>query len=348
MKEKMNEIQKSFEQDLEGAKTLQDLNDLKVKYLGKKGSISELTTYMRELSPEEKKDFGASLNELKNSVTESINAKNKALEDEELNKKLASEVIDVTMPSTEIPTGAPNILEKVVEDFEDAFMSMGYDVVEGSELEEDRFNFELLNLPKNHPARDAQDTFYVKGDELLLRSQTSGMQAHVMLEKGGKEPVRMICPGKTYRRDNDDATHSHQFMQIEGLLIDHNISLSDLKGTVDKANRMMFGKDTETRFRPSYYPFTEPSVEFDISCFACKGKGCPLCKNTGWITIAGAGMVHPNVLRMCGYDPKEWNGFAFGYGAERCAMLKYGINDIRTFYNTDLREVKNFDRKEVE
>ena len=174
------------------------------------------------------------------------------------------------------------------------------------------------------------------------------MQAHVMLEKGGKEPVRMICPGKTYRRDNDDATHSHQFMQIEGLLIDHNISLSDLKGTVDKANRMMFGKDTETRFRPSYYPFTEPSVEFDISCFACKGKGCSLCKNTGWITIAGAGMVHPNVLRMCGYDPKEWNGFAFGYGAERCAMLKYGINDIRTFYNTDLREVKNFDRKEVE
>ena len=348
MKEKMNEIQKSFEQDLEGAKTIQDLNDLKVKYLGKKGSISELTTYMRELSPEEKKDFGASLNELKNNVTECINSKNKELEEEELNKKLASEVIDVTMPSTEIPTGAPNILEKVVEDFEDAFMSMGYDVVEGSELEEDRFNFELLNLPKNHPARDAQDTFYVKGDELLLRSQTSGMQAHVMLEKGGKEPVRMICPGKTYRRDNDDATHSHQFMQIEGLLIDHNISLSDLKGTVDKANRMMFGKDTETRFRPSYYPFTEPSVEFDISCFACKGKGCSLCKNTGWITIAGAGMVHPNVLRMCGYDPKEWNGFAFGYGAERCAMLKYGINDIRTFYNTDLREVKNFDRKEVE
>jgi phenylalanyl-tRNA synthetase alpha chain len=348
MKEKMNEIQKSFEQDLEETKTIQDLNDLKVKYLGKKGSISELTTYMRELSPEEKKDFGASLNELKNNVTESINSKNKELEEEELNKKLASEVIDVTMPSTEIPTGAPNILEKVVEDFEDAFMSMGYDVVEGSELEEDRFNFELLNLPKNHPARDAQDTFYVKGDELLLRSQTSGMQAHVMLEKGGKEPVRMICPGKTYRRDNDDATHSHQFMQIEGLLIDHNISLSDLKGTVDKANRMMFGKDTETRFRPSYYPFTEPSVEFDISCFACKGKGCSLCKNTGWITIAGAGMVHPNVLRMCGYDPKEWNGFAFGYGAERCAMLKYGINDIRTFYNTDLREVKNFDRKEVE
>jgi phenylalanyl-tRNA synthetase alpha chain len=348
MKEKMNEIQKSFEQDLEETKTIQDLNDLKVKYLGKKGSISELTTYMRELSPEEKKDFGASLNELKNNVTESINSKNKELEEEELNKKLASEVIDVTMPSTEIPTGAPNILEKVVEDFEDAFMSMGYDVVEGSELEEDRFNFELLNLPKNHPARDAQDTLYVKGDELLLRSQTSGMQAHVMLEKGGKEPVRMICPGKTYRRDNDDATHSHQFMQIEGLLIDHNISLSDLKGTVDKANRMMFGKDTETRFRPSYYPFTEPSVEFDISCFACKGKGCSLCKNTGWITIAGAGMVHPNVLRMCGYDPKEWNGFAFGYGAERCAMLKYGINDIRTFYNTDLREVKNFDRKEVE
>ena len=225
---------------------------------------------------------------------------------------------------------------------------MGYDVYDGPEVEEDRFNFELLNIPKGHPARDAQDTFYIKDDEILLRSQTSPVQARVMLELGGKEPVRMICPGKTYRRDDDDATHSHQFMQIEGLLVDHDISLSDLKGTFDVIAKKLFGSDTETRFRPSYYQFTEPSVEMDISCFNCKGKGCNICKNTGWITIGGAGMVHPNVLNMCGYDASKWNGFAFGFGAERCAMLKYNINDIRTFYNTDLRESSMFDRREEE
>ena len=223
---------------------------------------------------------------------------------------------------------------------------MGYDVVDGPEVEEDKYNFEMLNIPKGHPARDAQDTFYIEGEEILLRSQTSPVQVRTMLSKKGVEPVRVICPGKTYRRDDDDATHSHQFMQIEGLLVDKNISLSDLKGTIDVIVKHLFGENIETRFRPSYYQFTEPSVEVDISCFNCKGKGCPICKHTGWITVAGAGIVHPHVLKMSGYDPKEWSGFAFGFGAERLAMLKYDIEDCRVFYNTDLRESKVFDRWE--
>ena len=202
----------------------------------------------------------------------------------------------------------------------------------------------MLNIPKGHPARDAQDTFYIEGEEILLRSQTSPVQVRTMLKAEGKKPVRVICPGKTYRRDDDDATHSHQFMQIEGLLVDKDISLSDLKGTFEVVFKKLFGGRCEVRLRPSYYPFTEPSVEADISCFNCKGKGCNICKHTGWITIVGAGMVHPDVLRMGGFDPSVWSGFAFGFGAERVAMLKYGINDIRVFYNTDLREVNNFDR----
>ena len=225
---------------------------------------------------------------------------------------------------------------------------MGYDVVDGPEIEEDKYNFELLNIPKGHPARDAQDTFYIKDEEILLRSQTSPVQARTMLKGKGEEPIRMICPGKTYRRDDDDATHSHQFMQIEGLLVDKDVSLSDLKGTIDVLMKKLFGEESKTRFRPSYYQFTEPSVEVDVSCFNCHGTGCNICKNTGWITVSGAGIVHPNVLRNCGYDPNVWTGFAFGFGAERLAMLKYGINDIRTFYLTDLRVSKTFDRKDVD
>ena len=224
---------------------------------------------------------------------------------------------------------------------------MGYDVIEGPEVEKDLYNFELLNLPKGHPARDAQDTFYVKGEEYLLRSQTSPVQARCMLEHEGKDPIRIICPGKTYRRDEDDATHSHQFTQMEGLLIDKNITLGDLKGTFESIAKMLFGKSRETRFRPSFYPFTEPSVEMDISCFNCNSKGCNICKGTGWITVGGAGMVNPIVLKNCGYDPEKWNGFAFGFGIERLAMLKYGINDIRTFYvNHDIKTLKQFDRRE--
>ena len=347
MKEKVEALKTEATKELQSCTNLKEVNELKVKYLGKKGPVNELTTYMRELSPEEKKDFGKLLNELKQELTSKIDSTIKKYEEEELNKKLESEKIDVTLPATNIKVGAPNILEKIIEEVEEVCMSMGYDVVDGPEVEEDKYNFELLNIPKGHLARDAQDTFYIEDETILLRSQTSPVQVRTMLKAGGNTPIRMICPGKTYRRDADDATHSHQFMQIEGLLVDKNIRLSDLKGTFDAIAKKLFGEDCETRFRPSYYQFTEPSVETDISCFVCKGKGCSLCKNTGWITVSGAGMVHPNVLRNCGYDPAVWSGFAFGFGAERLAMLKYGINDIRTFYQTDLRETDTFDRKDV-
>ncbi len=348
MEKLASEIKESLLSEIKTVEKLAELADLKAKYLGKSGRITELTKNMKDLSPEERKSVGMISNTLKNEVTEILENKENEINNAILNEKLNNEVIDISLPATKIPEGAPNILEKVIEEVEEVFMSMGYDVVDGPEVEEDRFNFELLNIPKGHAARDAQDTFYLKGDEILLRSQTSPVQARTMLKGEGKVPVRMICPGKTYRRDDDDATHSHQFMQIEGLLVDKDISLCDLKGTFDTIAKKLFGEECVTRFRPSYYQFTEPSVETDISCFACHGKGCSLCKNSGWITISGAGMVHPNVLRNCGYDPSVWTGFAFGFGAERCAMLKYGINDIRTFYNTDLREIKSFDRKESE
>ncbi len=348
MQEKVENLLKEAVDKIETAQNLKEINDLKVLYLGKKGPVSELTTHLKELSNEEKKEFGKILNDLKTELSTKFEEKIAYYTNLELQKKLASEQIDVTLPGMKIPTGVPNILEKVIEEVESVFMSMGYDVVDGPEIEEDRYNFELLNIPKGHPARDAQDTFYLSGEEILLRSQTSPVQIRTMMEGGGNTPVRMICPGKTYRRDADDATHSHQFMQIEGLLVDKNISLSDLKGTFDVIAKKLFGSDCETRFRPSYYQFTEPSVETDISCFACKGSGCSICKNTGWITVSGAGMVHPNVLKNCGYDPNVWSGFAFGFGAERLAMLKYGISDIRTFYQMDLREISTFDRKDVE
>lgn len=348
MNEKVNLIKESFEKDLLSIADLKKLNDVRVEYLGKQGKVTELSKMMKDIPNEQKKAFGMLVNEVRNYVTSNLDEKKKELEEKALNEKLASEKIDITLPATKIPVGSPNILEKIIEEVEELLMSMGYDVVDGPEIEEDHYNFELLNIPKGHPARDAQDTFYIEDDRLLLRSQTSPVQARVMLANKGEKPIRMICPGKTYRRDDDDATHSHQFMQIEGLLVDKNVSLSDLKGTFDVIAKKLFGEDCKTRFRPSYYPFTEPSVETDISCFNCHGKGCNICKNTGWITVSGAGMVNPKVLEDCGYDPKVWTGFAFGFGAERLAMLKYGINDIRTFYNTDLREVKNFDRKDGE
>ena len=342
----IEEIKKNIEDELNSCKDMKSLNDLKVKYLGKKGIITELSSKIKEIPNEEKKEFGMKMNELKTSFNSLYDSKRTFFEEEALNERLASESIDVTLPATHIEIGSPNILEKLVEDMEELFISMGYDVIDGPEIEEDKYNFELLNIPKGHPARDAQDTFYLKDDEILLRSQTSPVQVRTMLETKGEKPVRMICPGKTYRRDDDDATHSHQFMQIEGLLVDKNIHLTDLKGTFEIVAKRLFGSDTEVRLKPSYYQFTEPSVELDISCFNCKGKGCSICKNSGYITVAGAGMVHPNVLRNCGYDPAVWSGFAFGFGAERLAMLKYGITDIRTFYMTDLRCSKTFDRKE--
>ncbi len=344
---KIEDVKKELEKDLDNVIDLDKLNDLKIKYLGKKGLITLLNQEIKNIPNEEKKEFGMKVNELRNEFNEVYEAQKDIFEKSILNEKLEKEAIDISLPSINIPVGAPSILEKLIEDMEEVFMSMGYDVVDGPEIEKDEYNFEMLNLPKGHPARDAQDTFYVKGEELLLRSQTSPVQVRVMLEGKGEKPIRVICPGKTYRRDDDDATHSHQFMQIEGLIVDKDISLSDLKGTIEVAMKKIYGDDVSVRFRPSYYPFTEPSVEIDITCVNCKGKGCSVCKNTGWLTVCGAGEVHPHVLEMSGYDPKVWSGFAFGFGAERLAMLKYDINDIRVFYNTDLRESALFDRKEV-
>ncbi len=340
----IDEIKNEISNKISNVNDLKSLNEIKVLYLGKTGIITILQNGIKEAV--DKKSYGMMVNDIRNHFNTLFMEKQKVLEEEKLNEELNKEQIDITLPGTKITSGSPNILEKLVEDIETVFISMGYDVLDGPEIEEDKFNFELLNIPKGHPARDAQDTFYIKDDEILLRSQTSPVQARTMLKYEGKKPIRMICPGKTYRRDDDDATHSHQFMQIEGLVVDKEISLSDLKGTMDVIFKHLFGESCETRFRPSYYQFTEPSVETDISCFACHGKGCSLCKNTGWITVAGAGIVHPNVLKNCGYDPNRWTGFAFGFGAERLAMLKYGINDIRTFYQTDLREVSPFDKRE--
>ena len=343
----IEDIKKEIEKDLESVNDLKNLSELHIKYLSKKGIITELNSKIKDVPNDKKKEFGMGVNSLRTYFNEKYNSLKDKFESDELNEKLKSEAIDISLPSTKVSIGSPNILEKLIEEVEEIFISMGYDVVDGPEVEEDKYNFEMLNIPKGHPARDAQDTFYIEGEEILLRSQTSPVQVRTMLKAEGKKPVRVICPGKTYRRDDDDATHSHQFMQIEGLLVDKDISLSDLKGTFEVVFKKLFGSDVEVRLRPSYYPFTEPSVEVDISCFNCKGDGCNLCKNTGFITICGAGVVHPDVLRMGGYDPKVWSGFAFGFGAERVAMLKYGINDIRVFYNTDLREVNNFDRGEI-
>lgn len=351
IKEKINclsSLQQEIIEKLRLVEEKKDLENIKVKYMGKKGPIMQMYSEMKNLKEEDKKTLGFYINHLKELITESISTLTNVLEKAEMQKKLEKEKVDITLPAATIEVGSPNILEKLIEEVEEVFLSMGYDVVDGPEVEEDKYNFEMLNIPKGHPARDAQDTFYIEGEEILLRSQTSPVQIRTMLKGKGEKPIRMICPGKTYRRDDDDATHSHQFMQIEGLLVDHDIHLTDLKGTIDVIAKRLFGEDVESRFRPSYYQFTEPSVEVDISCFHCKGKGCHICKHTGFITIAGAGMVHPNVLRMSGYDPKKWSGFAFGFGAERMAMLKYDINDCRVFYNTDLRESKPFDRMEAE
>ncbi len=343
----MEELKKEMLKELESVVDINSYNNFKTLYFGKKGKVSELSSKMGSMNHDEKKEYGMKLNSLRTEITDILEAKLAKINEEALNKKLESEKIDITLPSTKVNVGGANILEKLIEDVEELYLSMGYDVVEGPEVEKDLYNFELLNLPKGHPARDAQDTFYTEGDTLLLRSQTSPVQIRTMLANKEKTPIRIICPGKTYRRDDDDATHSHQFTQIEGLLVDKDISLADLKGAFDVLAKRLFGENRETRFRPSFYPFTEPSVELDISCFNCEGKGCSLCKGTGWITVGGAGIVNHNVLDNCGYDSTKWTGFAFGFGAERLAMLKYGITDIRTFYTNDLRIKENFDRKEA-
>ena len=267
-----------------------------------------------------------------------------AIDEELIRLKLESETIDVTMPGKVVQTGTIHPLRRVIEELEDIFLGMGYNVAEGPEVEFDKYNFEMLNVPVGHPARDMQDSFYVT-ENTLLRTQTSSVQVRTLLAAKG-QPIKIVCPGRVYRRDDDDATHSHQFMQIEGLVVDEDITLSDLKGTLKAVVKKMFGEDRKIRFRPSYFPFTEPSVEVDVSCFKCGGKGCPICKKSGWIEILGAGMVHPNVLEMSGYDTKKYRGFAFGIGVERVAMLRYGIDDIRNLYINDTRFLKQFKKGE--
>ena len=347
MQEKANDIKTSLLKDIESVNKLQELVELRAKYIGKSGVITELTKNMKELSVEEKKEVGKVVNILQTEATEIIDVKEKEINERILNEKLEKEVIDITLPAKKVKRGSLHPMTRITEEFEDLFVSMGYTVYEGPEVESDENCFQKLNLPKGHPARDSQDTFYLK-DELenyLLRSQTSTAQVRAMEDNVEKGPIRIVCPGKVYRRD-EDATHSHQFMQIEGLVIDKNISMADLKGTLETMMKKVLGEKTQVRFRPSYFPFTEPSVEVDVTCFKCGGKGCNLCKQTGWIEVLGAGMVHPNVLEMSGYDSKVYQGFAFGTGLDRLAMFKYGIPDIRTIYGNDIRFIEQFDRKD--
>ncbi len=344
MEKQVNEIKLNALDEIEKASNLRELEDVRVKYLGKKGKLTAILKTMGSLAPEDRPKLGSVVNQAKTELESKITDKEEILQKEELNRKLESERIDVSLPSSKIIRGSKHPLTRVIEEIEDLFVSRGYDVVSGPELETDEYCFERLNLPKGHPARDMQDSFYIT-PEYLLRTQTSAVQARAMMANKEKTPIRIIVPGKTYRRE-DDATHSHQFNQVEGLVIDKNISFADLKGTLEIFMKHMLGENTELRFRPSYFPFTEPSYEVDVSCFKCGGKGCNLCKQTGWIELLGSGIVHPNVLKMNGYDPEVYSGFAFGTGLDRLAMFKYGITDIRLLYSNDVRFLNQFDRKD--
>lgn len=342
METQVNEIKLNALDEIEKASNLRELEDVRVKYLGKKGQLTAILKTMGSLAPEDRPKLGSVVNQAKTELESKIADKEVILQKEELNRKLESERIDVSLPSSKIIRGSKHPLTRVIEEIEDLFVSMGYDVVSGPELETDEYCFERLNLPKGHPARDMQDSFYITS-EYLLRTQTSAVQARTMMSNTEKTPIRVICPGKTYRKE-DDATHSHQFNQVEGLVIDKNISFADLKGTLEIFMRKMLGENTQLRFRPSYFPFTEPSYEVDVSCFKCGGKGCNLCKQTGWIELLGSGIVHPNVLKMNGYDPEVYSGFAFGTGLDRLAMFKYGITDMRLLYTNDVKFLSQFDR----
>lgn len=341
--EEIKKILSEAKNDIEHDVSLERLIEIKNLYLSKKGRLSVLINKMRELSIEEKKSFGKELNDAKAYVESLINNKMAELEKKKLNQKLENEKIDITLPPIDSHSGVANPFYKIIDEIEDIFIGMGYKVEKGPEVDKDHYVFELLNIPKDHPARDMQDTLYID-NETLLRSHTSAVQAHVM-EKAKGQSIKIICPGKTYRRDDDDMTHSHQFAQVEGLVIDKNINMGNLKATLELFAKKMFSKDSKIRFRSSYFPFTEPSVEVDVSCFSCHGKGCNICKGSGWIEILGAGMVHPNVLKMSGYDPDVYSGFAFGIGIERVAMLRYGIDDIRKFYQNDIRFIEEFNKK---
>jgi phenylalanyl-tRNA synthetase alpha chain len=334
-------LEKALKEALNDVTQIEALNDLKAQYVGKKSELSGMMRHMKDLSDEEKPAFGQAVNEAKQALTKLIDDKRAYLVEKALEETLKKETIDVSLDGMDLKVGHAHLLTKTITEIEDFFLGMGYLIKEGPEIESDAYNFEKLNLPKDHPARDMQDSFYITEDT-LLRTHTSPVQVRTMLEYGGKKPVKIICPGKVYRRDDDDATHSHQFMQIEGLVVDKDTTMADLKGTLLEVAKKMFGEDRKIRLRPSYFPFTEPSVEVDVSCAKCGGHGCNMCKHTGWIEILGAGMVHNNVLAASGYDPLIYQGFAFGMGVERIAMLKYGIDDIRHFYQNDYRFINQF------
>lgn len=321
------------------------LQQLRVLYLGKKGPIQEVMKMMKDLPQDQRPAFGQQVNEVKSTLGQAIEDRKAVLEIQEMNAKLEKEKIDITLAGYEPVLGNIHPLNQIQQELEDLFIGLGYTIAEGPEVEQDLYNFERANIPKDHPARDMQDTFYINAEE-LLRTHTTAIQTRQLEECAPKVPVKVICPGKVYRRDDDDATHSHQFNQMEALVVGEHITMSDLKGTLEFLAKKMFGDKRIIRFRPSYFQFTEPSVEVDVSCHICNGKGCNVCKGTGWIEILGAGMVHPNVLSMAGYDPNKCSGFAFGVGLERVAMLKYGIDDIRHFYTNDIRFLKTFTRFE--
>lgn len=344
MKERLEEISKMTKEKVEQITTSQELKELKAKVLGKKSELTEILRGMGQIAAEQRPVVGELVNKVRTEIEEVIDSKEREFEEAELKRKVEAEKIDITLPATRIKRGSIHPLNRIIEDVEDLFVSMGYDVVTGPELETDEYCFERLNLPKDHPARDMQDSFYIT-TEYLLRTQTSSVQARTMMANTEKTPIRMICPGKTYRKE-DDATHSHQFNQVEGLVVDKDISFANLKGTLEVFVKRLLGEKTQLRFRPSYFPFTEPSYEVDATCFKCGGKGCNLCKQTGWIELLGSGMVHPNVLKMNGYDPDVYSGFAFGTGLDRLAMFKYGITDMRLLYTNDVRFLSQFDRKD--
>lgn len=342
LQDKLVAMQKQGIKEIEKSDDLKQLNDIRVNLLGKKGPITEVLRGMRDLAKEERPAVGSFANKVRDALTESIETRKQALETAKIEHQLAQEKLDVTLPGTPVKQGTHHVIMQTVETLESVFLGMGFKVVLGYEVEEEKYNFEKLNMPKDHPARDMQDTFYINKD-ILMRTHMSPDEARTLEQHDfSTGPMKMIGPGRVYRRDTDDATHSHQFFQMEGQYIGEHVTMADLKGTLSFAIRQFFGAERKIRFRPSYFPFTEPSVEVDISCFKCNGVGCDVCKHSGWIEVLGAGMTHPNVLKAAGVDPVKYGGFAFGLGIDRFAMLKYGIDDIRQFYQNDIRFLSQF------
>ena len=339
MKEQIMKIEENATKEIEQANELQQLNDVRVKYLGKKGELTLVLRGMGGLPAEERPIIGSLVNEVRDKLEKLIHEHEKNIKNETLKKALEKEKIDITEPGKRTKVGSIHPITKIIQEVTDIFIGLGYKIAEGPEIELPEYNFDKLNTPESHPARDIQDTMYIT-ENILLRSQTSPVQARVM-EKH-ELPIKIICPGAVYRQDAVDATHSPVFHQIEGLVVDKNITMADLKGTLEVFAKNCLGENTKIRFRPHYFPFTEPSAEVDVSCFVCGGKGCRVCKDEGWIELLGCGMVHPNVLENCGINSKEYSGFAFGCGVERIAMAKYGIDDMRLLYENDVRFLKQF------